>query len=191
MAPLMMCPGCKTDIPVGMQYCSTCFLTPVPKPVAEPTEPVIEAAAAPPAATPSSTPSAAGPGSCGDPDCVHAGRPPAAGCRHCGLRGAAAATTLRFDWGPVPVAPDRPLIVGREQSPIADRIDPGRYGNVSRRHAEVRSDGTALTVTDLDSMNGTFINDERVPSGRATPLKAGDRVRFAARLEATVTGESA
>jgi hypothetical protein len=187
MAQRMMCPGCKADIPAGVQYCSSCFLTPVPKPAPEPVEPP----AGVPAAAPASIPPAAGPSACGDPDCVHAGRPPAAGCQHCGLPGRTAATTLRFEWGPVPVPPDRPLIVGREQSPIASRIDAGQYGNVSRRHAEIRSDGTTLTVTDLDSMNGTFVNDERVPAGRATPLRTGDRVRFAARLEATVTGESA
>ncbi|MCU7730052.1 FHA domain-containing protein [Actinoplanes sp. KI2] len=186
MAQPMMCPGCKSDIPEGVQYCSSCFLTPVPKPAADPTEPAAEVE--PPAGVP--TPAvAAGPSGCGDPDCVHAGVPPEPGCRHCGLRGrATAGTALRFEWGPVPVPPGRPLVVGREQSPIADRIDPARYGNVSRRHAEISSDGTSLTVTDLGSMNGTFLNDERLPAGRATPLKTGDRVRFAARLEATVTG---
>jgi FHA domain-containing protein len=180
MAQLMMCPGCKTDIPPGVQYCGSCFLTPVPKPVTAPS--------APPA--PASPDENAAPEACGDPDCVHAGRPPVTGCGHCGLRGQAAATTLRFEWGPVAVAPDRPLAVGREDSPLAGRIAE-QFGNVSRHHAEVHSDGTALTVTDLDSMNGTFLNDERLPARRATPLKAGDRVRFAARLEATVTGDPA
>jgi hypothetical protein len=182
MAQLMICPGCKSDIPAGEQYCQTCFLTPVPKPS---DEPAAEAeSAAPPHSDRPTTP-----GACPDPDCVHAGSPPAAGCRHCGLAGAAAATTLRFAWGPVTVSTDRPLVVGRENSPIADRL--GDYSNISRRHAEIRSDGTGLTVVDLDSMNGTFLNDERLPAGQATPIRAGDRVRFAARLEATVTGETA
>ena len=170
MAQLMMCPGCKADIPEGQQYCdSNCFLTPIPKPS---TAPVPES----PVPADSTAPA------CGDPDCPYAGRPPATGCRACGE---APATTLHFDWGPVTVTSDRPLVVGRENSPIADRLGP--FSNISRQHAEIRSDGTALTVTDLDSMNGTFINDERLAPRQARPVKAGDRVRFAARLEATVT----
>lgn len=173
----LMCPGCKADIPPDMHYCQACFLTPVPKP----------AEAAPSSGPLPASPSEPSP--CRDPDCPHGGRPPAAGCRPCGLRGEAAATTLRFAWGPVPVPAGRPLVVGRENSPIADQL--GGYSNISRRHAEVTSDGTALTVVDLDSMNGTFVNDQRLTPGRATPVKPGDRLRFAAGLEATVTGDPA
>ncbi|WP_179855537.1 FHA domain-containing protein [Paractinoplanes atraurantiacus] len=83
---------------------------------------------------------------------------------------------------------DQPLVVGRENSPIASQL--GDYSNISRRHAEVRSDGRALTVVDLDSMNGTFVNDQRLAPNQETPVRAGDKIRFAARLEATVTGEA-
>jgi len=190
MAQLMMCPGCKEDLAPGEQYCrNACFLTPVPKRSAEPAHEEPTAVDVGPA--------------CGDPDCPHGGRAPAAGCRACGLSGTSgraapvrepgaspAATTLRFAWGPVTVDAAEPLIVGRESSPLASRILDG-YSNVSRRHAEIRSDGTTLTVVDLGSMNGTFVNDRRLEPRQATPLRAGDRVRFAARLEATVTGETA
>jgi hypothetical protein len=171
----------------GTPYCPACFLTPVTRPesMASPTEPWEGPAPAEPR---KGSPSAG----CSDPDCAHRGRPPATGCRHCGLRTTAesaaggSATALDFGWGPVSVDAGRPLLVGRENSPIADRL--GRYSNISRRHAEISSDGTSLTVVDLDSMNGTFLNGERLAPGVATPARAGDRLRFAAELEARVTG---
>ncbi len=126
-------------------------------------------------------------GGCGARDGAPAGRPPAAGCRACGLKGAAAAPGLRFPWGPVPVEPGTSLLIGRENSPIAGQL--AAYSNISRRHARVHADGTSLTVEDLDSTNGTFVNGEKVPPRTPVPAKAGDRVRFAATVEATVLGE--
>ncbi|GAA2851039.1 hypothetical protein Acy02nite_34460 [Actinoplanes cyaneus] len=184
----LICPGCKAEIQPGEQYCrSACFLTPISKPAEDPTTPELTPVPepAPMVVTPAPAPAAS---PCGDPDCPHGGRAPAAGCRACGLRGAAAATTLRFTGFVIAVGPDRPLVVGRENSPLADRIT--GYPNVSRQHAEIRSDGTALTVVDLGSMNGTFVNDRRLPPREPTAVRAGDRVRFATRLEATVTGET-
>jgi hypothetical protein len=179
-----MCPGCKMTIPAGEPYCQGCFLTPVPRPGE--TAPVDAApqsaapqSAAPPAAAPANA--AAGPAACDDPDCVHGGQRPAAGCQHCGLRGAGdKPATLVFPWGPVVVPSDRPLLVGREDSPMAGQL--AQYANVSRRHAEIRSDGRSLTVVDLDSVNGTFINDERIAPRTPTPARIGDRLRFAASL---------
>ncbi len=44
---------------------------------------------------------------------------------------------------------------------------------VSRRHARLEVRGTTLTLHDLQSTNGTFVNGERVKSA---VLSAGDRV---------------
>src|SRR5689334_7943122 len=49
-------------------------------------------------------------------------------------------------------------------------------GFPSRRHAQVTVKGTDITVEDLGSANGTFVNGARIAA--KTPLKAGDRVRF-------------
>jgi hypothetical protein len=49
--------------------------------------------------------------------------------------------------------------------------DPG----VSRRHARVRTGGGAVTVEDLGSSNGTFVNGERI--SRAVELAAGDEIQ--------------
>ena len=50
--------------------------------------------------------------------------------------------------------------------------------SVSRRHASIRRQGTNLTVKDLGSTNGTFVNGRRIDV--ETPLAAGDDVQFGA-----------
>jgi len=45
---------------------------------------------------------------------------------------------------------------------------------VSRKHAEFRRGATGFTVTDLASLNGTYLNGQRVDSA---PLSDGDEVQ--------------
>ena len=47
--------------------------------------------------------------------------------------------------------------------------------SVSRRHAELIFDGETLQVIDLDSTNGTFVNDKQIKNKTADP---GDLIRF-------------
>lgn len=54
---------------------------------------------------------------------------------------------------------------------------------VSRLHCQLTATADALQVKDLDSTNGTFVNDERV---KRLALKPGDRVR-AGRVELVVS----
>jgi hypothetical protein len=46
---------------------------------------------------------------------------------------------------------------------------------VSRRHAELRRDGTRYAVSDLGSLNGTYVNRSRVDS---SPLTSGDELQI-------------
>ena len=67
---------------------------------------------------------------------------------------------------------DRPVTtIGRSSMndlPVADKM-------LSRQHARILRDGDGgLTVEDLGSRNGTFVNGERLISMR--PLKSGDRI---------------
>ena len=46
---------------------------------------------------------------------------------------------------------------------------------VSRRHAEFRREGSGYAVHDVGSLNGTYVNRERVD---AAPLSGGDEVQI-------------
>ncbi len=64
-----------------------------------------------------------------------------------------------------------PVIIGRETAASLCIADP----SVSRRHSQIEMEGDQFVISDLDSLNGTFIND--VPVKRRT-LQHGDRVRI-------------
>jgi DNA-binding CsgD family transcriptional regulator len=49
--------------------------------------------------------------------------------------------------------------------------------SVSRRHAEIAVEGESVTVRDLDSLNGTFVNEKRV---RSEQVQTGQHLRFGA-----------
>jgi hypothetical protein len=76
---------------------------------------------------------------------------------------------------------DQPFTIGRLPGCDVVLADP----NVSRRHTEVRLVGRGFVVTDLNSTNGTMVNDVRIGAGH--PLEDGDvvtvgatRIRFEA-----------
>jgi len=56
---------------------------------------------------------------------------------------------------------------------------------LSRVHCRLQATQTELTVEDLGSTNGTFVNDRRVSE---SPLQSGDRLRLG-RLELVVSQE--
>ena len=58
---------------------------------------------------------------------------------------------------------------------------------VSRLHCRLTASDDNLEVVDLESTNGTFVNDERVQSAR---LASGDRLRIG-RVELTVDKQTA
>lgn len=64
-----------------------------------------------------------------------------------------------------------PIDVGREASGIGLSFD----ASASRRHALLTPGPTGLTLTDLGSRNGTYVNDRRTPFA---DLKPGDIVRI-------------
>ena len=79
--------------------------------------------------------------------------------------------------------PDRPeLIVGRSdpQSNSYPDIDLGPYGGldlgVSRRHFRLTRNGDQIYIEDLNAMNGTHVNGERLPPYKLQPLSKGDRI---------------
>ena len=47
---------------------------------------------------------------------------------------------------------------------------------VSRRHAEIRQEGREFTVTDVGSLNGTYVNRERID--QPVQIRSGDEVQI-------------
>ena len=71
------------------------------------------------------------------------------------------------------VTVDRDMLVGRHQN--ADMVL--QAADVSRRHAGLSLKDNALWVQDLNSSNGTFVNDVRIAV--ETEVNNGDSLRFA------------
>jgi FHA domain/Protein of unknown function (DUF3662) len=61
--------------------------------------------------------------------------------------------------------------IGRSEEGEIVLVDP----SVSRSHAVVEADSRGAIVRDLDSTNGTFVNDRRIEAER---LRDGDELRF-------------
>jgi pSer/pThr/pTyr-binding forkhead associated (FHA) protein len=66
---------------------------------------------------------------------------------------------------------------------LNDLIIPDGY--ISGRHCAFDADGTLLTVTDVGSTNGTFVNGARLEANAAHDLKPGDSLRLG-QLDLTV-----
>jgi pSer/pThr/pTyr-binding forkhead associated (FHA) protein len=60
-------------------------------------------------------------------------------------------------------------LIGRSKDCDIQLADP----NVSRRHAEVRQEGAAYWIVDLDSTNGMEVNGRRLKRAK---LRQGDRI---------------
>ena len=66
----------------------------------------------------------------------------------------------------------QPIVVLGRHSDVDVRL---KHPEVSRRHCRFAFDDGVWTVRDLNSLNGVFVNTEKV---REAPLQAGDRLRL-------------
>ena len=69
-----------------------------------------------------------------------------------------------------PLPEREPQLIGRSTEAV-----PLRDTSVSRRHAELTPDAGRWWIRDLESRNGTYLNDARILE--RSPLSAGDRIR--------------
>lgn len=93
---------------------------------------------------------------------------------------------LRPHSGGEDVALKDTLLVGRKDD--CDLVI--TEGHPSRNHARFSIDGEGVTLTDLESANGTFVNGNRIKGGQR--LKNGDEVAFdTARFKFVIEGEPA
>jgi pSer/pThr/pTyr-binding forkhead associated (FHA) protein len=75
----------------------------------------------------------------------------------------------KYQGGEFPLRPHREIIVGRSSDLDMVLVE----DMVSRKHAKITTDDQGVTIQDLGSTNGTFVNGEKV---RKAELKDGDRI---------------
>jgi pSer/pThr/pTyr-binding forkhead associated (FHA) protein len=82
--------------------------------------------------------------------------------------------TLRFisgkyQGGEFPLRPHREIVIGRSSDLDMVLVE----DMVSRKHAKIVTDDNTVSIQDLGSTNGTFVNGEKI---RKVELKDGDRI---------------
>ena len=75
------------------------------------------------------------------------------------------------------------IILGRKADTTSERLlDLAPFGGysmgISRRHAVVRRVGEEYELMDLGSVNGTFLNEERLIPQKTYPLPSGSHLRL-------------
>ena len=75
----------------------------------------------------------------------------------------------KYQGGEFPLRPHREIIIGRSSELDMVLVE----DMVSRKHAKITTDDKVVTIQDLGSTNGTFVNGEKV---RKVELKDGDRI---------------
>lgn len=198
------CPSCGEQVIPGEAFCGNCgaalssvqpeapAVTPAPQPVVTPTPAPVPEASADAAVT------------C--PACGTESMPGQAFCDNCGASLTAPPPVQppvpQPEPQPAPPVSGRPrlvasgtgaefdltgkaeILVGREDpvSGIFPDVDltphGGEEGGVSRRHAKLTAQGAQWLVEDLNSVNFTFVNSQKLNPGAPQPLNDGDQIRM-------------
>src|SRR4051794_17613032 len=75
----------------------------------------------------------------------------------------------KYQGGEFPLRMEREIVIGRSSDLDMVLVE----DMVSRKHAKISTMGNQITIQDLGSTNGTFVNGEKVKKMR---LKEGDRI---------------
>jgi pSer/pThr/pTyr-binding forkhead associated (FHA) protein len=85
----------------------------------------------------------------------------------------------------LPLPPGKQTIVLGREDPVSGifpdlNLDPygGQEAGVGRRHAQISLQSGQLMIQDLNSVNGTFVNKQRLTPQQPYPLQSGDEVRL-------------
>jgi len=91
----------------------------------------------------------------------------------------------KYQGGEFPLRPHREIVIGRSSELDMVLVE----DMVSRKHAKIVTDDRSVTIHDLGSTNGTFVNGEKV---RVSEIKDGDRILIGTSIIKLVTmaGES-
>ena len=94
---------------------------------------------------------------------------------------------IEWPWGERMTIDER-LFVGRippVANSLIERLE-AEYLGVSRMHAELSIQNDQLGIRDLESMNGTYVNGDRLEPYVRVLIQAGDRLRFGMNLSASI-----
>jgi pSer/pThr/pTyr-binding forkhead associated (FHA) protein len=75
----------------------------------------------------------------------------------------------KYQGGEFPLRPNREITIGRSSDLDMVLVE----DMVSRKHAKITTDDRSVSIQDLGSTNGTFVNGEKI---RVVRLKEGDRI---------------
>lgn len=101
-------------------------------------------------------------------------------CDYCGTT-FAPKLHLVGPWGELEIS-DHPIELGRESTDRTVATALEAFDIVSRRHAVIAMREGCAWVTDLQSANGAYLNDELLQSGVPVPAAVGDVVRLGSRV---------
>lgn len=156
MGATVTCPSCGSANPAGESFCSNCGANLNAPPAMQAAPAVAPAAPAAPAFAPA--PAAA----------------PAQGAQ----------VIVEGDNTTFDLSGKAESLIGREDavSNIFPDIDltphSGEEGGVGRRHAIIRYSNGQYLIEDLNSINFTFLNKQKIAPKTPTPLKDGDEIRL-------------
>jgi hypothetical protein len=68
-------------------------------------------------------------------------------------------------------------LVGRAETNVKCDV-PVAHGTTSTRHATIRCNDMQVSIQDMKSTNGTYVNGRRIDPNTPTPINDGDKVRF-------------
>lgn len=185
MALVKTCPTCGfSNLPTS-PFCSQCGVSLVAVAPSEAVEPTADPVGGQQAAEKVVCPDCKAENDAGAERCVYCDF----ALGDCSEETAECRVELVWPWGNETLA--GPMSIGRDPPApegLVKAIHSHGYDNISRSHAELRPgtpDG-GVSVVDLGSTNGTFVDGVRIPANKPTPLKSGAVVRFAANLSVVV-----
>ena len=68
-------------------------------------------------------------------------------------------------------------LVGRAETSVKCDV-PIAHGTTSTRHATITCNDGVLSVSDMKSTNGTYVNGQRIDPNMPKPVVDGDKIRF-------------
>ncbi len=159
------CPTCGSANPAGESFCSNCGANLSAAPAVAPVQPPVFQ---PPAAPP-----------------VQMNQPSLASAPAAPAQVVVESDNTSFDLAVILASKkEQEALIGREDavSNIFPDIDltphNGEDGGVGRRHAVIRYSGGQYMIEDLNSINFTFVNKQKIAPRTPTALRDGDEIRL-------------